>query len=211
MKNKSLEALERISNIDLYHEEINEDEDLDGEWIVERDCVYDGIVSEIYKEELDTIKQDLEAYEQLKQDHDKTLINNGELVVKVEDLKEDLRLTTIERTNCEDLWEEEHLKCCELEKENQELKEKAQKYDELCKHNVMESQSFGDDLIQGILALNKRVIERNKRFLKALDKACEMIAICPPFDVNVEECEKVENECKDCWKRYLLKEVLENE
>ena len=154
---KSLEALKKISNIDLYHEEIIEDEDLDGEWIVERDCVYDGIVSEIYKEELDAIKQDLEAYEQLKQDHDKTLINNGKLVVKVEDLKEDLRLTTIERTNCEDIWEEEYQKCCQLE--------------------------------------------------KALDKACEMIAICPP-NVNIEECEKVENECKDCWKRYLLKEVL---
>ena len=42
----------------------------------------------------ETIKKDLEAYEQLKRDHDKTLINNGELCVKV----------------------------CELEKENQEFK-----------------------------------------------------------------------------------------
>ena len=74
------------------------------------------------------------------------------------DLKEDLRLTTIERTMCEDRWEEEHNKCCQLE--------------------------------------------------KALDKACEMIAICPP-NVDIEECEKVENECKECWKKYLLKEVLE--
>lgn len=57
----------------------------------------------------------------------------------------------------------------QLEKENQELKEKAQKYDELCKHNVMESQSFGDDLIQGILALNKRIIESNKKLKKAIN------------------------------------------
>lgn len=35
------------------------------------------------EEECNLIKQDLEAYEQLKQDHDKTLINNGELCVKV--------------------------------------------------------------------------------------------------------------------------------
>ena len=63
------------------------------------------------------------------------------------EFKENLRLTTIERTNCEDLWEKEHLKCCKLE--------------------------------------------------KALDKACDMIGICPP-NVDVEECEKVENECKEC-------------
>ena len=75
------------------------------------------------------------------------------------ELKENLRLTTIERTNCEDLWEKEHLKCCKLE--------------------------------------------------KALDKACDMIGICPP-NVDVEECEKVENECKECWKKYLLEEVLKD-
>ena len=55
-----------------------------------------------------------------------------------------------------------------LEKENEELNEKAQKYDELCLHNVMESQSFGDNLIQGILALNERVIERNEKLANAI-------------------------------------------
>ena len=128
-----------------------------------------------------TIKQDLERLEQLEKEKEQlkndiklneTQIDDLTLEVAnykhaleekneiIMDLKEDLRLTTIERTNCEDIWEEEHQKCCQLE--------------------------------------------------KALDKACEMIAICPP-NVNVEECEKVENECKECWKKYLLSEVLENE
>lgn len=44
----------------------------------------------------ETIKKDLEAYKQLKQEHDKTLINNGELCVKI----------------------------CKLEKENQKLEDK---------------------------------------------------------------------------------------
>ena len=94
--------------------------------------------------------------------------------------------------------------------ELKELKEKAQKYDELCKHNVMESQSFGDDLIQGILALNKRVIERNKRLLKALDKACERLDWdCPVGqnlidDLDCENCD-IDKE-KECWKKYFLKE-----
>lgn len=38
---------------------------------------------------IQTIKQDLEVYAQLKQDHDITLINNGELVVKVADLQKE--------------------------------------------------------------------------------------------------------------------------
>lgn len=103
----------------------------------------------------------------------------------------------------------------ELINENQELKEKAQKYDELCKHNVMESQSFGDDLIQGILALNKRVIERNKKLNKALDLACERLDWdCPVGqdlidDLDCENCDTDKE--KKCWKKYFLKEVFGNE
>lgn len=51
---------------------------------------------ETEKIDIDNIKKDLEAYEQLKKDYNKTLISNGELCVKV----------------------------CELEKENKKLKEK---------------------------------------------------------------------------------------
>ena len=77
---KSLEALEELKD------EIIPDCALK----YEDDEGYKEFVLDLYQ----TIKQDLEAYVQLKQDHDKTLINNGELCVKV----------------------------CKLEKENQELK-----------------------------------------------------------------------------------------
>ena len=56
----------------------------------------------------------------------------------------------------------------QLEKENQELKAKADKYDELCSHNVLESQSFGVDLIEAILNQSKRVNNRNKKLTKAI-------------------------------------------
>ena len=64
---KSLEALDKILDLILEY----------SYWVEAHDLVK-------------IIKQDLEAYEQLKQDHDKTLINNGELVVKVVELEKAL-------------------------------------------------------------------------------------------------------------------------
>lgn len=51
----------------------------------EDDEGYKDWVIELYN----TIKQDLENYERLKQTHDKTLINNGELVIKVCNLEKE--------------------------------------------------------------------------------------------------------------------------
>ena len=45
----------------------------------------------------ETIKKDLEAYKQLKQDHDKTLINNGELCVKVCKLENEVQELKLEK------------------------------------------------------------------------------------------------------------------
>lgn len=56
----SKEALETISNIELYHREFDEDEDFDGDWEYLEYTEYDGLVREVYKQEIDTIKQDLE-------------------------------------------------------------------------------------------------------------------------------------------------------
>ena len=96
----------------------------------------------------------------------------------------------------------------ELEKENNELKEKAQKYDELCKHNVMESQSFGDDLIQGILALNKRVIERNKKFIKIIEILKKYLFLADEKSLVWQKgYEHSTNVSDDDYE--LLKEVLE--
>lgn len=85
---------------------------------------------------INTIKQDLERLEALekenntlealidttKTDYLATLRENAKLEKENQELKEDLRLTTIERTNCEDRFYKEHLKCCELEKENQDFR-----------------------------------------------------------------------------------------
>ena len=93
---------------------------------------------ELEIEDYKQVLQDLECLEQLQNDIklNETQIDDLTLEVAnykhaleekneiIMDLKEDLRLTTIERTNCEDIWEEEHQKCCKLEKENKELKEK---------------------------------------------------------------------------------------
>ena len=121
----------------------------------------DRIICELLKEK-ECLKNDIKLNEAQIDDltlevanYKHALEEKNEIIM---DLKEDLRLTTIERTTCEDKWYKEHLKCCELD--------------------------------------------------NALDKACEMIGICP-HNVNIEECEKVENECKECWKKYFLSEVLE--
>lgn len=107
----------------------------------------------------------------------------------------------------------------QVEKENQELKEKADKYDELCKHNVMDNQDFGDNLIQGILALNTRVIERNKKLKKAIEILKTYFDFT--FDDNYPfmnikskiSCDgKGTTNCIQAVENYrLLKEVLGNE
>jgi hypothetical protein len=61
----SKEALERISNIELYHREFDEDEDFDGDWKYLEYTEYDGLVREVYKQEIDTIKKDLAHLEAL--------------------------------------------------------------------------------------------------------------------------------------------------
>lgn len=106
-------------------------------------------------------------------------------------------------------------KVIELEKENQDLKEKAKKYDELCLHNVMGNQSFGDDLIQGILALNKRVIEKNKKQVKVI------AWLKNTFEITLDSKVRI-SDGTDCIQAFpidlktneviydLLKEVLES-
>ena len=89
----------------------------------------------------------------------------------------------------------------QLEKENQEWKEAYIKVNE----------ELHCAFARGTDSARFDVLEENEKLEKALDKACEMIAICPPIDVDVETCEKVENECKECWKKYFLKEVLCND
>lgn len=67
----SKEALETISNIELYHREFDEDEDFDGDWKYLEYTEYDGLVREVYKQEIDTIKKDLERLEALEKENEK--------------------------------------------------------------------------------------------------------------------------------------------
>lgn len=50
-------ALDRIKRINLYHEEIYEDEDLDGNLVFEKFTEYDGTVGDLYAEEIRCIEE----------------------------------------------------------------------------------------------------------------------------------------------------------
>lgn len=61
--NEAKKALQRLAEIELYHEEIDEDEDFDGEWTVERYTVYDGTIRELYAEDIETLEAALDMLE----------------------------------------------------------------------------------------------------------------------------------------------------
>lgn len=51
---------------------------------------------------------------------------------------------------------------------------------------------------------------------KALDKACERLEYytgnCPCGEELIEDldCDECDNNCKECWKKFFMKEVLKN-
>ena len=54
-------------------------------------------------------------------------------------------------------------------------------------------------------------LDRLEKLEKALDKACEKLDYtCPVEEELVEDldCDDCDNNCKDCWKKYFMKEVL---
>ena len=56
--------------------------------------------------------------------------------------------------------------------------------------------------------------KENQILKKALDKACEMLEWGCPVEqdlIDDLDCENCKNTEKECWKKYFLKEVLENE
>ena len=56
--------------------------------------------------------------------------------------------------------------------------------------------------------------EENDKLKKALDKACERLEESCPVDQELVEdldCDECNNNCKECWKKYFMKEVLGNE
>lgn len=61
--NAAKSALQRLADIELCHEEIDEDEDMDGEWIVERYTVCDGTIRDLYAEDIELLEDALEMLE----------------------------------------------------------------------------------------------------------------------------------------------------
>lgn len=61
------------------------------------------------------------------------------------------------------------------------------------------------------------LLRENAKLKKALDKACERLEYytdnCPCGEELIEDldCDDCESNCKECWKKYFMKEVLENE
>lgn len=70
------------------------------------------------------------------------------------------------------------------------------------------------------LAIEKieKDLDRLEKLEKAFDKACESLDWGCPEEQNLIDdfidyfdCENCKNTEKECWKKYFLKEVLENE
>ena len=79
-------------------------------------------------------------------------------------------------------------------------------------------------LEEQVRVLNKRYKNKNIKYNKlykqalqydlALDKACEKLQFTCPIqeelvkDINCNDCH---HNCQECWRRYFMKEVLDNE
>lgn len=60
----------------------------------------------------------------------------------------------------------------------------------------------------------KQDLDRLEQLEKALDKACERLEWTCPVDQELVEdldCDECDNNCKECWKKYFMKEVLKDE
>ena len=153
-------------------------------------------------EENETLNKALDI---AKVDYTTTRINLDNASARIKDLekeyqelKEDLKLTTIERTNCEDKWYKEHLKCCELEKEYQELKE-----------------DFTKTLKKNTEAL-KTAINKIDKLKKAIEILKDKLNLHLDESISTEvENYRYYSLCADTYANYtkqeynLLKEVLE--
>ena len=71
-----------------------------------------------------------------------------------------------------------------------------------------------DTLINCIEMENQELKEENNKLKKALDKTCEMLECGCPVEqdlIDDLDCENCKNTEKECWKKYFLNEVVDNE
>ena len=58
----------------------------------------------------------------------------------------------------------------------------------------------------------KQDLDRLEKLEKALDKACEKLDYtCIPVEEELVEDLDCDNNCKECWKKYFMKEVSKND
>jgi hypothetical protein len=136
----SKEALDKICKVKIYQKEAS---------------AYDYLGKEIYKEEIEIIKQDLERLEV-------------------------------------------------LEQENQEY------FEIICKQAYLLNNKHIDKPII------EKLIQENEKLKKALELACERLSWdCPVAQDLIDDldCEKTCGDCnmKECWVKYFMKKVLEND
>ena len=119
MTSKLIEALKTIANIELYHKEIYEDEDFEGNWTYDETCEYDGLVCEVYKQEIDTIKQCLERLKVVESNSNKVIKDSVALMNRNIELQQ---LLEIERQAYKNLKELYDIDTKSLLQQNEKLK-----------------------------------------------------------------------------------------
>lgn len=163
--------------------------------------------------EINIIKQDLENYEKLKQQHDKTLINNGELVcknVKLEIANKNNEKVIEDGVKLMNKNLELNNKIEQLEKENQELKEKLEISQKANKELSFTANAYAKaqkPYIEKIQKLEKAIEILKERFnFKFNDEDKVIYLFIKGLSLHIYSwCIKSQQEYE------LLNEVLENE
>lgn len=167
-------------------------------------------MSEI-KEKVNKLWDFIETHTTEKDEYPKDLYDSLEDFINLE---EELIQTIAEYGNLA-------IKYLELEKEKKELEVKLDR----CLGMGRRSQPLEylrgklcwylkDDILKLLRPEFKMVENYIERLEKALDKACERLEESCPVDQELVEdldCDNCNDNCKKCWKKYFMKEVLGNE
>lgn len=122
---------------------------------------------------------------------------------KLHELEKELRQTKSNfknsQTHSKNCYKKLKAKFLKFEKENQELKEDLE-------------ESFDYNALRQ-LKINS-LEEENTKLEKALEKSCEKLEYtCPVEEELIDDldCENCKDNYKECWKKFFLKEVFEDE
>lgn len=146
---------------------------------------------DIFKDEYDIIKKDLDRLEKLEianKNNEGLVRDNVKLINRNLELEKEYNYLKKE-------YDTKDLECIDLLRENQELRLFA---------NKLNNTNF---VLCGELATAEK-------YKQALEKACERLDDdCPVSQELIDDldCENCNNNCKECWKKFFLKEVFEDE